>query len=157
MRRSRLFVLPATLIFSLACGGGSKNPAAPPNNSPNAVGSMSASIDGTAWSAIAVTARKANGVVIASGSDAVRTVTISFLPNGTGNQNIAANSVAVAILLIGGQSWSANAAGQGGGTVNLTTLTATRAVGTFTFTAVASPGTTPATRQVTNGKFDVKF
>lgn len=156
MRRSRLIVLPATLILSFACGGGSKNPAAPPNN-PNAVGSMSASIDGTNWSAIAVTARKSNGIVIASGSDAVRTVTISFLPNGTGNQQIAANSVALAILLIGGQSWSANAVGQGGGTVNLTTLTATRAVGTFTFTAVASQGTTPATRQVTNGKFDVRF
>ena len=156
MRRSRLVMLPATVILSLACGGGGKNPAAPPNN-PNAVGSMSASIDGTNWSAIAVTARKSNGIVIASGSDAVRTVTLSFLPNGTGNQQIAANSVTLAILLIGNQSWSANAVGQGGGTVNLTTLTANRAVGTFTFTAIASQGTTPASRQVTNGKFDVRF
>ncbi len=156
MRCSRLVILPATVILWVACGGGGKNPAAP-NNPPSGASSMSASIDGTAWSAIAVTARNANGVVIAAGSDAVRTVTISFAPTAAGAQKIGPNSVALAIVAIGGQSWTANAVGQGSGSVNLTTLTANRAVGTFTFTAVATQGTTPASRQVTNGKFDVRF
>ncbi len=155
MRRSVALLL-APLIFSSACGGSSKNPAAP-NNPPSGASSMSASIDGTAWTAIAVTAGKAPGTLIVSGSDVVRTLTVSFAATATGSQTIGPNSVALGMVVIGGQSWQANAVGTGGGTVNITTLTANRVVGTFTFTAVGGQGATPASRQVTNGKFDVRY
>ena len=44
---------------------------------------------------------------------------------------------------------------QGSGTITVTTLTADRVVGTFTFEVAAVGTQTPATRSLTNGTFDL--
>ena len=56
-----------------------------------------------------------------------------------------------------GAAWQTDSQG-GSGSVTLTTLTTTRAVGTFTYVAPAKPGT-PATgtRTVSNGSFDIEY
>lgn len=156
MRRSSVAALCASLLLAHGCGGGSKSSTGP-NNSNSGAGTMSASIDGTAWNALAVTSGKATGSLIISGSDLARTVTISFLPPAVGTQPGGPIGIVLATVIIGSQGWQANAVGLGGGTVSLATLTSTRAAGTFTFSAVASQGATPASRQITNGKFDVRY
>jgi hypothetical protein len=119
---------------------------------------MSASIDGSAWTALAVTSTITNGVRIISGSDVARSVALSFAATATGTQAISSTSVALAIVIIGSQSWDANSANGATGTVTITTLTSNQIVGTFSFAAKGSTTTTsPATRQITNGKFDIKF
>jgi hypothetical protein len=55
------------------------------------------------------------------------------------------------------QAWSAYGT-NGSGTVNLTSLKADRATGTFSFTAQALSATTsPQTYSVTKGQFDIRF
>lgn len=158
MRRSSVAALAAALFVALACGGGSKNPAGPDNsNNGSTGGSMSASIDGTAWSSIAVYTGKASGIAVISGSDIARTVTISFATTGIGTQTIGPGSVAGGQVAVGLQAWQAKEGGLGSGSVTLNTVTSTHAVGTFAFTAVATQGVTPAQRQVTNGTFDVRY
>ena len=158
MRRSSLAATFGVVVFALACGGG--NGSTGPNNpNPNATGagSMSASIDGSGWNAIGVSASRSTGLLIIAGSDVQRTVTVSFALNGTGTQTFGPGGVALGVVLVGGQSWQANGSGLGSGSVNITTLTGNRAVGTFSFTAVGGQGATPASRQVTNGRFDVRY
>ena len=146
------------LLCALACGGG-KNPSAPNNPNPGAsgAGTMSATIDGSAWSAISVNTGRTTGTLTISGSDVQRTMTISFARNTSGNQTLGATPIVLGIVIIGGQSWTANASGTGSGTATLTTYSANRAVGTFTLTAVGGPGASPASRQITSGRFDVTY
>ena len=56
-----------------------------------------------------------------------------------------------------GQAWQA-AGTRGSGTLNITSINATGASGTFSFTLEAVPGTGSAgNRSVTNGSFNVTF
>jgi hypothetical protein len=45
----------------------------------------------------------------------------------------------------------------GGGSLTITVLAANRIAGTFQFTAVAISNEAPATRQITNGRFDISY
>jgi len=56
----------------------------------------------------------------------------------------------------GNQQWVAGIQG-GSGTMTITTRTANRVAGTFSFTMVPSGGGTGSPRQVTNGQFNVTF
>ena len=159
MRSSSIVTVAVSLLLAVACGGGGggKTATGPANPGTTGAGSMSATIDGSAWTAVAVTTGITNGVRIISGSDLARSVAMSFLVTGTGTQQFS-TSVALGVVIIGLQSWDASSSNGATGSVTITTLTSNRAVGTFSFTAKASTAsTTPATRQVTNGKFDVKF
>ena len=78
-----------------------------------------------------------------------------FFAATPGTQTISAGTVVSGSLTAGTLMWKAGP-GTGTGTVTVTTATAKHIAGTFSFTAqglVAS--TTPATRQVTAGIFDV--
>ena len=158
MRLSSLAATFGVVVLTLACGGGN-SPTSPnnPNSGASGAGSMSASIDGSGWNAIAVSAGRSTGLLVIAGSDVQRTVTVSFALNGTGTQTFGPAGVALGVVVIGGQSWQATGSGLGSGSVNITMLTGNRAVGTFTFTAVGGQGATPASRQVTNGRFDVRY
>lgn len=144
----------------LACGGDSDGGPAGPNN-PNVPnnGSLSMRIDGVQYTPVGIqVAVSQNPAFIAIGTaDAAgRAFGFGFsTANGTGTQTIGGSSLVNANLAQGGAGWLA-AQTLGSGTVTITTLTASRAVGTFTLQATAA-GTNPQTRQITQGTFDVTF
>jgi len=141
-----------------SCGGG------------NASGTMTANISGTNFTATCLLTITSTAGIVSVGATNVSannktdfiditfaintttTGTFSFV-GSTSSPNV--NNAAVSIS--GSHFWNAGATDTGSsGTVTLTTLTATRVAGTFSFTMVAGPGGT-GTKTVTNGKFDITF
>ncbi len=134
-----------------ACGGDGPG-------GPSAAGSMSATIDGQAWSAATINrARSGSGVMISGTGQGLTvnlivtisepgTVVIEPGPNLT-NLNVSE----------GAQAWVASGA-LGSGSITFNTLTDAGAAGTFAFTGDLSAGSSPiATRTVTQGTFQVTF
>jgi hypothetical protein len=158
---------PALLLLTLiAAGCGDDDTTGPGPNGPNA---MSATIDGQPWvadpSLITVTSNSntaRQGTLLITGGristgEAV-TLTLSFV-SGSGTYPLGVNFLTNA----GGHgqvvdvpdSWNTPLNGAAG-TVNITTRTSTRIAGSFSFTAKAvTGGTTPETRIVTGGSFDI--
>ena len=159
MRRKALVLVAATAVLA-ACGGSDGGPASPnPNPNNNGNRTMSARIDGAQWTAIAVGVSVNAGTVIVTGSNTTTTaVGVAFSRlQGTGTQVFGTNAIALGTMTQGTMAWS-TATPQASGSVTLTTLTATRAVGTFQFTAPAfTAGSTPSPRVITAGQFDVTF
>jgi len=143
------------LLFGLATCGGNSGLTDLDASLPS--GTMSASVDGVAWSAIEVQAVRAGGVVTIAGSD-LALLAVAFAFQGVaGTYALGPGHAATASVSDPSNIWAANDL-QGSGTITVTTLTATRTAGTFSFTAPASPNSgPPATRVVTNGVFDVTF
>lgn len=156
----RISLLFALVITVCAGCGGTDSPTGP--NGPNN-GSFSAQIDGTSWSATTIIPGM---VTTAGGVSAIGTGSLTFsiafawidqLTTGTWTIGAGGPSVGFnANMSQGGQTWSAGAVG-GSGTLTITTRTASRVVGTFSFTMVPSGGGSGPSRQVTNGQFDVTF
>jgi hypothetical protein len=148
----------ASLSVAVGCGG-SDNAVTDPNA--NGTGkNMSAKVDGGAWVAAAVTTFKSSGGLIISGASTGGVgISLGFsTTQGTGAQIIGGSGASgLGLVTTATQSWESNGQ-QGSGSVTLATLTASRVVGTFTFTAPLF-GTVgpPATRTVTSGTFDVTF
>ena len=162
MRTSLQLLSIAFLVGAVGCGGSDGNGVTNPNPQQSA-GSMSARIDGATWTATVVTvAVNANGLIVsgANGNGIGVAVGASRLL-GTGPQTFGAgaNFNALATMTTGTQSWSATGiqGSNSSGSITLTTLTATRAVGTFTFNAAALAGGATGTKAVTSGAFDVTF
>jgi len=120
-------------------------------------GSVSALVDGQQWtSTFSITADHANSIFAFGASGDGITIGMAMpTATGPGTHTIGTGSPANALITEGSTTWAANNA-TGNGTLILTSLTATNAKGTFTFTAQAS-GASPATRQVTQGTFDIDF
>jgi hypothetical protein len=128
---------------------------------------MSATIDGTSWVAITVSAAKGgvtsslpSGVLSVGGANSFTgpyvDVTVA-VPAVVGTYAVNSSSAANAGLQIpnSGASWVAGPLG-GSGTITLATLTATGATGTFSLTLVPLTGTTATgNKVVTNGMFNV--
>ncbi|WP_405283151.1 DUF6252 family protein [Gaopeijia maritima] len=126
-------------------------------------GSMTASVDGQAWSAIQVSAGRSGADVIGLGgtSAAQTTISLSFTAAGPGTYAIPQTGMNFNFAeFAGGALWQALGIGQlgavGSGSVTITTLSATRIVGTFHFRAPPAGGN-PATadKVVTQGAFDI--
>lgn len=161
-------VLLAALI-AIACGGGS-SPAAP---SPGGTGStLVALIDGVTWNQPNVVARysqTSNRYLEVDSLDAANNLFgFAFGKFGTNNGDLTpgtyeigpTNTNANFITVGGTPTWSASPsvgplAGKGSGRVTLTSFstTAKTASGTFSFVLVNGS----ATKNVTNGVFNVKF
>lgn len=147
----------ATLALLAGCGGGGNEDL----TGPSTKGSMSATINGTSWSASTVTQASRAGNVLAIGGNNPSWQVLIAIPGVTaaGTYTVAATGGTMQLIQAnaGAATWTASLVG-GQGTVTVTTLTATRAVGTFSFTGNATAGT-PAggTRNVTAGQFDVTF
>lgn len=150
------------LLATAACG--SDGPAGPGGPGGPDNGTFSARIDNSNWSASAImpaiTATAGGASAIGAGS---QTFTMAFAwqdQQGTGTWTIGGSGSSVgfnASLTSGTQQWVASVIG-GSGTLTITTRTANRVAGTFSFTMVPVPGTsTTGTRNVTNGQFDVTF
>jgi hypothetical protein len=147
--------LAMALLTSTACGGSSST--GPTKTTTNGAKSMSAKIDGAAWSATTVGGGVTGGIEILVGTNGTQSVSISFVPTA-GTQTMTPTGIVIGQVTIGSQTWQASGAAGSSGSVTVTTATATHLVGTFTFTAPVLGGSgSPATRQVTAGTFDVTF
>lgn len=154
----RMTILTAALISLVGCGEDPLLMTEPDVDLPG--GSMSARIDGDAWTANAIlTVAYTGGILAFAGSDVTATtIGLGFIPTGPGTYTIGASQPTNANLSFGSSgSWSASSA-TGQGSVILTSFTANSAAGTFSFTAepVSTTGAT-GTKVVTEGVFDVVF
>ena len=147
-----------SLLSLVACGGGS--------TAPNS-GSSSCTASLTRRSTVSRGAFPAgagvfqHSIVSIAGIDAGLTSSIAFAfgaPPVPGTYSLAFgnNNGGFATYTKSGQGWGSGLSG-GTGSVTLATLTATHAVGTFTFDAVPSNGGATGTIHVTNGTFNITF
>ena len=130
---------------------------------------MTAVVDGVAFNAVAVTVQRSSAApygnalqICVDGADALTNphfvLRFCAQPNvGTFDLRSLAESTWVALLdKTTGPYWGSDATG-GGGTLTISTLTSTSASGTFSATLASDPGTTPGTKVITNGVFNVFF
>ena len=152
MRQLSTVVAIAALVASTACGGDSTSPAKPDGVT------MSARIDGAAWSAMSITIDSAPpSLLIVRGANATQELALVIpLGPGAGPQVVGSTTPIAAVLVTGPQSWAASRTQGGAGRITLTTVAPGHVVGTFEFT-LAHEGALPATRRVTSGGFDVKY
>jgi hypothetical protein len=152
MRQFSSIAAAITLVFGAACGGDTTGPVYRDNKT------MSARIDGAAWSAMSIAIDTAPpSLLVVRGSNATQALTLVIPSNqGTGQQVVGSTTPIAAVLVIGPQSWTASRTQGGAGSITLTTIAPGHVAGTFEFT-LAREGTSPAERQVTSGKFDVKY
>jgi Family of unknown function (DUF6252) len=155
-------------LIVIACGG-DDNPAGPSGdgsiNLPN--GSMSATINGTPWNATLIAVNfiapsaQFEGIVTILGTDAAqRSISVTARSGGPGTYTVGGtSSTNMFVADANGQGWQAQPPFPGSsGTVTFTTMTANRAVGTFTFFAVPATATgASGNMNVTSGRFDVTY
>jgi len=154
-------------IVSLACGGssGDANLTGVDSGASGAGdGGVTATINGTAWRS----SKALDHALRASANAQIITLSATNLPNSiaiaigpisgpaTLSMDTGNPSNAVVTMTVGSSTtiWSTALTG-GKGTVTVTTLTATRIAGTFSFDASSNAGA--GTLQVRNGTFDLAF
>jgi hypothetical protein len=169
----RLIAIAMVLLALNACGD-SDNPAAPSGGGGDtgggpvglANGSMSARIDGAAWNAnFSIVGGYSQGILaIAGGDSAQQTIAFGVAANGPGTFSTAALSnvnFTLATVAPGGTvaaTWTAVTGLPGtSGTVTITSLSSTTAVGTFSFSATPTSGPATGTKTITDGTFNVRF
>lgn len=125
-------------------------------------GTITATIDGVAYSGVVRTATSQSGIfAIAAMNDQTNVGFGIGALAAAGTTSISATSPTNALLTtstgVPAVSWFASTSG-GSGTLTISTITATGATGTFQFTMQPTPGTgASGTRSVTNGSFTVTF
>ena len=148
-------ILALALPLATGCGDDSSGV----DQSDNDDGSLSARIDGSTFTAFTVSAVYSGGILAIAGARVTPAGTISFAfpVSGPTPVSIGTSSALNAVYTTGSQSWAAFSS-TGSGSVTITSLTASRAVGTFSFTMLpnAQSGAS-GTKTVTNGAFDVTF
>lgn len=150
------------LIALAACGGSDGGPTGTNGNNVGAAdGSMTATINGAAWrSTKSADKGSHNGNIYAVvGLNGTYTISLGIAgltAPGTVNLSLASGNGSNAIIVNTTGGWGTAFSG-GTGTITVTTLTANRIAGTFSFDAPAGSGKATGTLQVRNGKFDVTF
>ena len=153
------------MLIMPACGSDG-NPGSPSGSgggggSSLSPGTMTATIDGVAWTGTINTAVVANGSLIVSAAVSPTSSGIALAsPAQVGTQTVGSGSAVTAVLLANvtspsSESWLA-AGPTGSGSMTISTLTATSATGTFFFTLVPNPGT-GQNRVVSNGAFNARI
>jgi hypothetical protein len=145
----------ATALVAACGGGGDDGPTQPAQNDTT----VTASVDGgTSFTAATVTITSAAGRLLIIGSNGPNESMGLGFDLRTGTQSSGTGGTATASYVrIGQGSWAAGPnLATSSGTLTLTTATANRVVGTFSFGLVSISGT-PATRQVTSGRIDIKY
>jgi hypothetical protein len=153
-------LLTLTLILAVSCGD--DGPTDPDDNQPPSgpgTGSISAQVNGQAWSAPTTrAATHVNNTLTITGTDASQRTILVAAANVTapgtfqltqGNPN-----GAIASVIEGAAIWSSPLPG-GSGTLTVTVLTATRVAGSFTFTGLPATASATGSRIVTGGQFDL--
>ena len=154
MRNLSSILAIAGLVTLCGCGRDTTGPATSNNN-----GSMSAVIDGVAWTAVSIsTGGAAPSSIIVHGSNATQTLVIAIpVDQGPGTQTVGSTTPVFAGLVAGAQSWLASRTQGGAGSITLTTVGPGHIVGAFEFTMASHGGAAPVERRVSSGKFDVKY
>ncbi len=152
--RTRSAVAVSLAVLLAACG--SDGPTGPV---PLANGNYSARIDGAEFNATSAAVIGGFGGLysLGGGNASGRTIGFAWSDAGPGTYAIGTVGTTIASHTHMGQTWSASTA-QGSGSIVVTTSTATRVAGTFSFVLqpdVASGAT--GTRTVTNGVFDLTY
>jgi hypothetical protein len=167
----RLLVVCAVVAATATCGGGN-SPAAPSAGAgsggsggasgPN-FGTLTATIDGVAYTGTINLATNVNGVLNIASNSADRLLSVNLATSAAaGSQTISiANATVMQVIATNGTAvsgtWFASAVG-GSGTLTITSINTTGASGTFSFNAVAGPtGGGAGTKVVTNGSFSARF
>jgi len=168
MRRAILSAVLVSGLLGLGCGGSDGGPAGPGNNNNGGGNSFTAVIDGSNWTSSQMTIQltgdagnpQASPLVISGYENASGFSVQLFLGfiGSTGSYPLGVNAGSTA----GGTAqvvhapdiWMTPFSGAAG-SLEVTTLTATRIAGTFAFTADALLSALPAQRSVTNGAFDI--
>jgi hypothetical protein len=157
----RLF---AAAIVLLAVGCGSKNSPTSPPPPAGSAGSMSARIDGVPWSSRFITVSP-QGAITALGADGSPSL-LMIGESALGTYRIAPGQLPLWTAILyqsvpGGPTWLAGLFNVGSGSVEITTASATRLAGTFSFVLHPPPPGIPfgtgaiGTKTVTEGTFDV--
>lgn len=153
------WVVPAlgtAMIVAAACGGDDdEGPIGPPASDTT----LTVTLDGgTTFSAATLSITSANGRLLIIASRGTNESMGLGFELRTGTQTSGTGGTATAsYVLIGQGAWAAGPnLGASSGTLNLTTATANRVVGTFSFGLVSTSGS-PATRQMTNGVIDITY
>ena len=144
------------LLLAVGCGGDDDDPL---DVNPNDNGSMTARVDGNSFTAFSTAATFSNGILAVSGVQVTpaQGITFGVAATGPGTFTVSQTSAVNGIYVSGNASWLASG-NVGSGTVTLTTLNSTRAVGTFNFVMQAQAGSgATGTRTITQGAFDVRF
>jgi hypothetical protein len=148
--RTTSFLLGAILAATVACGD--DDPASPTPNS------MSATLDGAAWTAATLDASYFSNVIEISGVNAAGVVIVIAAANvtGAGTYSVAPGNThgALANVITDGPAfWASNQPG-GSGSITFSSITESAVIGTFSFVAVGIEGAA-GTRTVTNGRFNI--
>ncbi|TVP75483.1 MAG: hypothetical protein EA352_08195 [Gemmatimonadales bacterium] len=154
-RRLRFPVLVLLLAFVPAACGGDSDPATAGGPGPTN-GSMSASVDGSSWSATGQLQglRMQGFISLAAPGPGGSVISFAFPDAPAPVTHTLGTAVGLnATYAVGTSQWTAGAAG-GSATVTVTALDDTRVAGTFSFTLNAFEDATPATRTITNGQFE---
>ena len=157
------------MVLTMACGGG--NPAGPDGSSASGsgtsnFGTLTAVIDGVAYTGVINSATNTNGVLRIASNSADWTRSVAFAaPAAVGTVSVFLGSaISFGVMTTTGStvigSWAA--AGQSGsGALTITSLTSSGASGTFSFSAPPAPagsgGQATGTKVVTNGSFTARF
>lgn len=168
-----ILAISALVALTIACGGNTPTGPGTDTAAANVIlsnGFMNARIDGTRWDAArlqaAVSTAGLPSPILNIGGTADSSATgvgiLVTVPHAVGTHTIGATPALVMFQLAQNGSealWAAFIAFGGSGSVTLITATATRAAGTFSFTAIELSGArgVPTQRRVTSGAFDVTF
>ena len=149
------------VVFALNACGGSDGPTGTNGNTNLSDGSMTAAINGTAWRSMKAGDKGSHSGTIYAvvGLNSTYTIALGIAgltAPGTVDLSLASGNGSNAIVSNTAGGWS-TAFNGGSGTITVTTLTANRIAGTFSFDAPAGSGNATGTLQVRNGNFDVTF
>jgi len=153
MRKVSSILAVTVLVMVSACDRDSTGPAKRNN------GTMSAVIDGVAWSAISIaTDSTAPSSIVIQGSNAIQRIVIAIpVSPGPGTQVVGSTTPVFAGLVSGSQSWLASRTQGGAGSITLTIVEPGHIAGTFEFTLAAHDGALPSERRVGSGQLDVRY
>jgi hypothetical protein len=149
-------------LFRLTLAGSAATALACSNydTGPSGNGTISASIDGASWTAsTSVQATYIAYTLVLDGIDSQTRHIVITIPNvmGAGTFSLAAGQPAIAVVSFGAQIWNTSLTG-GTGSVTISTLSGSHAIGTFSFTAPPDAGSgATGTKAITSGTFDVRY
>lgn len=164
MRRRVALTGALALALATACGGDKASTTTEPTGGTTGTvtnGTFRATINGTSWSAngaVGVSRTTTNNIVAVAAVSPTYTIAFGISQlTAPGTFSLNAGQLNLAnVSAAAGQSWSTVAAG-GTGSIVITTFTANRIAGTFSFTAAALSGGATGTISITNGSFDVTY
>jgi hypothetical protein len=168
MRPLALVLVALSCIVMTACGGGGgggptgTNGNNNGNNTVSGDGNITMTVNGGSWRSLKaidhVTKGTSNFIGISSGNPPYTLILGigSVTGPGTRNLNLTVGDGSSAIVSTTTGGWGTAFTG-GSGTVTITTFTANRIAGTFSFDAMPGSGAASGTLQVRNGAFDLTY